>query len=139
MLETSKPRIIKFELEHIAKINGRDGDMPERIERGMELLKTRPYMAFSGQIEDRLLGAAGIVNLGGGDGYAWVYVSPEIENYKIWFHRNIKLYMRAIIRTYRLSRIQADTLAYVQRNCEWLEKLGYKVKPYMHYELEIEK
>ena len=134
-----KPEIIRFEPEHIAAIVGRDGEGERQIARGMELLKTCPYIAYSGRLEERIIGAAGVSHLGNGDGYAWVFVSTKIENHKLWFHRAVKTYLRAIIATWKLRRIQAQALKCSRRNREWLEALGFKARPYIVYELEEEK
>lgn len=131
-----KPEIIPFEPEHIAAIVGRDGEGERQIAGGLELLKSRPYIAYSGRLEEKIIGAAGISLLGDGDGYGWVFISADVENYKLWFHRAVKSYLRAIIATCQLKRIQAQALKCSRRNREWIETLGFKVRPYVVYELE---
>jgi hypothetical protein len=134
-----KPQIIKFEIEHLKAIDWRED--PDRahvahIEDGIALMRTRPYTAFSGVAGGKLLGAAGVIDCGYGVGYAWVVVAPEIERHKLWFHRAVRQYLRAILRTNGYRRLQAEALKCSKRNREWLEVLGFKARPYVIYELE---
>jgi hypothetical protein len=132
------PEIISFEPEHIAAIVGRDGEGARQIESGMELLRSCPYIAYSGAVGDKIIGAAGVSHLGNADGYAWVFLSADIERHKVWFHRAVKSYLRAIVATWNLRRVQAQALKCSKRNREWIEALGFKARPYIVYELEEE-
>lgn len=120
------PRLVKFEIEHLTAVDWREHGNAAQMQRGIEMIKNFPCMAFTGMAGDKLLGSAGVVNWGYGTGYAWVIVAPEIEHYKLWFHRTVRMYFRAIIRTWNLKRVEAEVKEYSQRNCQWIEALGFK-------------
>ncbi len=137
---TARPEIIPFEPGHLLAIDWREhsrSDRLEHIRNGMQLMERYPYIAFTGAAGERLLGAAGVVLCGFGVGYAWVVVGPEIERYKFWFHRTVGIYLRAILKTFEITRLQAEALKSSRRNREWLEALGFRARPYVIYEMEV--
>ncbi len=137
----SPPRIVKFEIGHLRAVNWREdprGERREHLESGIVLMQRFPYLAYSAVAGETLLGSAGVIDCGDGVGYAFVVVGPEIEKYKLWFHRNVRDYLRAILRVYGLKRLQTEALKCSKRNREWLEVLGFKARPFIIYELDVQ-
>lgn len=131
------PRIVKFQVEHLAALVNREGGNGEHVERGLKLMKQFPSFAYSAELDGKILGCAGMILLGNDQGYVWVIVSEAIENYRIWFHRSVRNYLRRIIKIAGLKFLHTEVLKCSKRNREWIETLGFKAKPYIIYELVL--
>jgi hypothetical protein len=131
------PELIKFEPKHLLEISRREDKPEERVNRDFEAVKRYHNLAYTGIVDGRILGSAGmfigLVYRDGGKmvndsraGYAWVVVSEEIGNYKLWFHRIVGMYFKAVIRTFRLNRVECEVMEDSARNRRWAEVLGFR-------------
>ena len=141
------PHLIKFELDHIRQIAPREIVSEERIRGGIENLQRHEYLAFTAVLGEKIIGCAGIcVGVAYGEqgeeikdpraGYVWVNFAEDIERHKFWFHRNVKRYLRACVRTYRLAWVMAAVAETSMRNCKWIERLGFRAIGKLTYQGE---
>lgn len=78
--------------------------------------------AFSGFLDGRLMGCAGIATLWRGSGEAWAVLTRGVPNI---VHRTIDVRFRAILRTGLYRRVQANVLANLETTVRWVEHLGF--------------
>lgn len=80
--------------------------------------------AFTGIVDDKVIGCGGIILMWPGVGSAWVAVSKDIEPYKVWMTRTIRGALRDIVRVFHLHRVEAVVLA--DSNNRWIQSIGFK-------------
>lgn len=115
-----EPEIIPFAPEHLTAFEWRDGNDPEWARE----LARGDFRGYSGRVDGRIIGVAGVLLLGGGQAYAPVILSREIEKYRIWFHREVKRGFLKLIREHGLKYVYAWVAEDSRRDCRWIKKLG---------------
>lgn len=81
--------------------------------------------AFTAWADDRPIGCAGVVLAWPGVGMAWMTVSTDITEHGLWLTRMTRAFLRDIIRSNQLHRLEAVTLEENLRNQGWLMVLGF--------------
>jgi RimJ/RimL family protein N-acetyltransferase len=84
--------------------------------------------AFTGVLNGRPIGCAGMVRPWPGVGMVWMIVSDEIGAHGLWLTRTVKLFIRDMIRVYALHRVEAVALEESVQNRAWLESLGFSME-----------
>jgi len=121
-------RIVPFEVWHAEalaedSLEGVLKPAPVR-ERAEFYLKMGP--AYSGWIDGKLIGCAGIMIMWPGVGEAWIIFSEDVLQYKKDAYVVILDYLRAIISKLHLRRIQAHCHSALPHGQKYLEQLGFE-------------
>jgi hypothetical protein len=124
----AKPEIVQFEIDHVWRVKNRGGESAEELARGVALLRDCPHMFFSGRVASRIIGLAGIVFLGARAGFPMALFSDEIGAHKLWFHKTVKRYFAAIVRSFELETLAVEIAAESERNRRWIQALGFKLE-----------
>lgn len=77
-------------------------------------------------IDDQLAAVAGVVIAWPGMGEAWAVLTDLGRRHPMVCHRLVARELRAIIRDYRLHRVQADILRSFQAGRIWASRLGFR-------------
>lgn len=84
--------------------------------------------AFSGFLDDRLIGCAGIATIWRGSGEAWAVLTPSMPKIA---HRVIGVRFNAILQTGLYRRVQANVLQGFALAVRWVERLGFIEESHM--------
>jgi len=117
------PRLIPFKAEHLLDFVDRDLVMLCDIELGVARERGGP--AFTGMIDDTVLGCAGVTLLWPGVGIAWMVLSKEIDHFGIWMTKMVRAALSDVMRSCNLRRVEAVVLADDARNLRWIRTLGF--------------
>ncbi len=89
-------------------------------------------IAFSGECDGRIVGAAGIHPLHHGVGRAWALLTDEVRAARFFLHREIKLRLPTLIEVGKFHRVEcvvADSYTAAHR---WAERLGFTHEGILH-------
>jgi hypothetical protein len=120
--------VVRFEPHHVWQVESRSAQSRAEIVQAMKLIHNRPGLFFSLAVDDRLIGLAGIVVLVPGVGFPMGLFSDAVAAHKIWFHRTVKQYFNAIVRHFDLKKLGVVGAADSERDCRWIESLGFELK-----------
>lgn len=120
--------VITFEPEHIAHID------PQASQAAWVSRATAQYLlnlkamgpAFTGVIDGKPIGSAGIIRTGFGSGLLWAYLADSGHFLRV--HRSA-LRMLDMFSDFR--RIEATTECTFANGCRWLEMLGFEFEGVM--------
>lgn len=115
------PTLVPFKAEHLLSLNNRDGR--QFIDKYLDI--ERSSVAYTGMVEGKIIGCAGIIVAWDGVGMAWAAITPAAEPHMIWVSKIIRRFMRDIIRAHKLHRVEMVALADSQRNQRWAEFMGF--------------
>ena len=118
----TRPSLVPFKAEHLLAFVDRDGEQDMR--RALE--KERGGPAFTAIVGDKILGCGGIMILWSGVGHAWVAVSKDIEQYRVWMTRTVRHALRDIARALDLHRVEAVVLT--SGDSRWLQAVGFHME-----------
>jgi len=79
--------------------------------------------SFTACVEDRPIGAAGVILLWPGVGSCWMTVTDELGQHGLWMTKTVKRFLREMIRVHQLHRLEASSVN--GDNGRWLEVLGF--------------
>jgi len=82
-------------------------------------------MAFSAELEGRIVGFAGVNMLFSGVAEAWSFLTPAIRNHPFALHRAVKRHMESMVHTKGIRRIQMYVKADFKAGYAWAERLGF--------------
>jgi hypothetical protein len=118
------PVLVPFQIDHLRQVKAR-----APLELGVCLQRVDALMllgpAYTGMVGDQVLGCAGIVRLWPGVGEAWTIFSDEVCRHPLWLQKAVKTVIGTTMLTLSLSRLQAVARADSERNCRWLQSLGF--------------
>src|SRR5689334_12625721 len=98
-----KTEIIRFELEHLMAFDWREFNREECAHWTRELMQRYPSISYTGVVGGSVLGCAGLIMFDKQTAFAWLAVSNNLERHKCWFHRTMKIYFRALMRSLALK------------------------------------
>ena len=123
---TDRPEIVPFEPWHLDAIEWRDGlSLSVDKEWARAMMEQYRFVGRSGRVGEKIIGAAGVLLLGGGQAYATVVVSHAIEKHRVWFHRAVRRGFLDLIREHGLKYVFCWTLEGSRCDARWLEALGF--------------
>lgn len=117
------PVLVPYKAAHLMSFEDRDKWTVNswQIALGRE---TGP--AFTGMVDDQIIGCAGVMLPWPGMGIAWVTVSPVAVLYHgYWMTRSCRRVLNDVVRAFNLHRLEAVALADSDTNQRWLELLGF--------------
>lgn len=121
-----RPEIIRFEPAHLLAFDWREFDRDDCARWTRELMQRYPSVSYTGVAGARVLGCAGLVFFDAGIAFAWLAASHDLERHKVWFHRTIKVYFRAVMRSYALRYVFTWVREDSERNRKWIEAMGFQ-------------
>src|SRR5436190_4185578 len=127
-----KPEIVRFEPEHLLAFDWREFDREDCTRWTRELMRRHVSISYTGVVDGRVLGCAGVIFVEEGRAFAWLAASCELDRHKLWFHKTIKTYFRAIIRTCGLEYVFTWVRQDSARNRNWIEALGFEPQADSH-------
>jgi hypothetical protein len=104
----------------VARILNRDG---AQIDYRILCQQAAAGPSFTACVDQQPIGCAGVVLLWPGVGSCWMIVSEELGQHGLWLTRTVKTFLREIIRTHALHRLEAVSVK--GENGQWLEVLGF--------------
>ena len=132
------PSLFQFSAKDLGDLNPRETNgIAEAVAIGQMIQEGST--AFTARLDGRVIGCAGVFKRWEGTGQAWVMISEEMMNYKMWFHRSVWKLLKHVAEAERFCRIEAVVLASSPRNIRWLETLGFSretPEPMRHYRRE---
>jgi hypothetical protein len=121
-----QPQIIRFEPGHLLAFDWREFEREDCAGWTRELMRRYPSVSYTGIAGGRVLGCAGLIFFEGGVAFAWLAASCDLERHKLWFHRTIKMYFRAVVRSYALRYVFTWVREDSERNRKWIEAMGFE-------------
>lgn len=118
------PRLVPFRAEHLVDLVDRDGLVPSTWEYAVTLERGGP--AYTGVVDGKVIGCAGVRVLWPGVGEAWASLSQDAGRYGLWLTKIFRSVLTDIVRTQGLHRVEAQVLGDSERNRAWIEKLGFR-------------
>ena len=122
-----------FKAEDLLAFEPRDYEgmsLHERVLMGVKKEKAGP--AFTGVVDGKIIGCAGVGLMWDGVGEAWAVLSHDIELHRLWFHRTARRGLVMLMAAMNLHRLQASVRIDIERNCRWLEAFGFVREGIMH-------
>lgn len=118
-----------FKPEHLDEIECRWQD-----DWNLKSVATKEYMAgygFCGPsmtlfADEKILVCAGIVLLWDGVGSAWTLTSIYVDQYPVFFCKQIRLWMFRTMKDCKLWRIEANVHVDNEISLKWIERLGFE-------------
>jgi len=95
-------------------------DLPRLIR---DLARTGP--TFTAWADGQPACIGGVMILTEWMGEAWLFTSPLVERYPLWFHKAVRQYLRLIIAENGLRRVQANVFAENETSLRWTPRLGF--------------
>ena len=120
-----QPEIIRFEPEHLLAFEWREFNREECARLTRDLMQRYRFVAYTGIVEGNVLGCAGLILFNEQTAFAWLAVSNKLERHKYWFHRTMKIYFRALMRSLALKYVFTWVREDSERNRKWIEALGF--------------
>jgi hypothetical protein len=121
-----KPEIVRFEPEHLLAFDWREFDRADCTRWTRELMETHASISYTGIVGGHVLGCAGLIFFDKRTAFAWLAVSKDLESYRLWFHRTMKHYFRAVMRSFTLKYVFTWVREDSERNRRWIEAMGFK-------------
>jgi hypothetical protein len=125
-------RIIAFQPEHLLEIQGRGRDF-EALELGLAarlLGAVRKNLlsgvAFTGVLNGRIMGCAGIALYWPGMGEAWLVGTELVPRFPKLFHRAVKEGLETMMRGLGLRRLQCSVPTEHHQGRKWVKALGFR-------------
>lgn len=123
-------KLAPFQIEHLHQIVPRETiRMDQAIAAAIRLDGLGP--AFTALDGERVIGCGGVARLWGRVGEGWTIFGSEIAEHPVWLHRTVRPMLRDIMDGMDLDRLQVNVLATSERNCRWIERLGFKLEGLM--------
>jgi len=125
-----KYEIVPFKPEHWDMIEFRDF---EKESMGQVLNEIRVRVdasgpAYTGLVNGKVAGFAGVILMWPGVGEGWILGSDLFAKNKLWFVRSVKKFLRKIMKTHELHRVQTTVMHGHTNLIRLVEFLG------MHFE-----
>lgn len=116
------PELIPFRAEHMLRFSNRDN-----VQQNMTMHRHKESLgpAYTAMHEGRIIACSGIMIIWPGVGVAWCAFSDEFPQHRIWVTGHVRRVLRDTIRIFKLHRVEAVTIADIDRNAEWIEALGF--------------
>lgn len=118
-----RPVLIPFKGEHLKGIINRDTTEKEPWE--LAHIKENGGPALTGVLDETILGCAGLILPWPGMALAWMVLSENIGGHGLWMTRMVRRFLDDAVRSFRLHRLEAMTLADNTKNQRWIEALGF--------------
>jgi RimJ/RimL family protein N-acetyltransferase len=94
-------------------------------------LVSRRGVGFSGWVDDRLAGCAGLLPLWPGVAEAWLAPTALGRAYPVFLCRSVRNVLRMAVRDWGLWRVQADVVADHGAGIAFVERLGFRPESVM--------
>lgn len=118
-------KLAPFQIEHLHQIVPRETiRMDQAIAAAIRLEGLGP--AFTALAGERVIGCGGVIRLWGRVGEGWTILGAEIAEHPVWLHRTVRTMLRDIFDGMGLDRLQVNVLAASERNCRWVNRLGFQ-------------
>lgn len=118
-----------FEIAHLADMDLREPD--RRALEGVGDIKayidqwTKTGIGFTAFVEDRPLGAGGVVLLRQGVGEVWALTTPLVETHRIAVGRAFMVALPAIVKALKLHRVQVSVQRCHRASRRLVERMGF--------------
>ena len=117
------PILIPFEAKHVMMMQNRENVMDEPWSLALEKQLAGP--AFTAICDGQVLGCAGLILPWPGIGLAWMELSEQADQYRLWLTKVTRRVLTDLMRAHRLHRVEVVVLADSPRNQRWIEALGF--------------
>lgn len=116
------PEIVPYKAEHAIDL----GTATEEAIRWAVLRERMSIAAFSAMLDGKCVGCAGVGKMYGQVYGCWGEFSDEIKKHPLWFNKTVRLYFAAVLASFPWQRIEAIVLPSLEKNCRWIEWLGFR-------------
>lgn len=82
-------------------------------------------MAVSIMADGRLIACGGVLSIGPGIGYAWMFGSIHLRQHILWFVNELNNWLASISQTLDLHRLQTVCHVDDAQGIKWVESLGF--------------
>jgi hypothetical protein len=119
----TRPRLIPYKAEHAMSFVDRD---KWSLVTWKEAIEREKYPAYTGMIDESILGCAGIMIPWPGMGIAWLTMSPiAVVHFRVWMTKICRRIVDDVVRSCDLHRLEAIVLADNAVNQRWIEAMGF--------------
>ena len=107
-----KYKIVPFEPEHWDMIEFREFEKETmgRLLNEIRLKVDANGPAYTGFVDGKVAGFAGVILMWPGVGEGWILGSDLFMSNKLWFVRNVKRYLIKIMNTHQMHRVQTTVM-----------------------------
>jgi len=98
----------------------------EKVLNEIRLRVTASGPTYTGFVDDKVAGFAGVMLMWPGVGEGWILGSNLFESNKLWFVRNVKRYLENIMNTHQMHRVQTTVMHGHTELIRLVEFLGMK-------------
>ena len=113
--------IVNFRAEHLLDFMPVDKSiarMAVEVEKG-------PGPAYSALRDGRCIGAGGALYKRGKTWLVWLTITPELQQFPIFFHRTCRRLFQTFLANTDWGRIEAQVAANMETHCAWIKTLGF--------------
>jgi len=121
--------LVPFHPSHLDLLKMREFDeaytskLPTFLEQ-VEAFCTQSH-AVTVMYDGRVIACGGILPLGSGIGYAWMFGSVYLQRHSLWFIRELEQWLTALALTLELHRLQTVCHVDDAQGKKWVEALGF--------------
>lgn len=122
-----KRRVVPTTYEHFQMLNPRAYDANSLSFMTREHVEhyVRNSYAFTGFVDDDIIGIAGLIKLNNTTAEAWVFAGDKFEQNGLYVFKNVKKYLQQAVDLFKLARIQMVCIEGFDKAHVFAKRLGF--------------
>ena len=129
--------IRKFQPEHLACFDCREGSTPEEREADIAVWSKYKGVGWTAILGEHVIACGGMIIVRPGVGVPWIAASAEIAKHGIWITRMAKRLLPRAMRQLGIERVEVAIMETSERNQLWAKRLGFQLREPVETQLDF--